>query len=298
MINIKEVVSEWEIELKKEILKLPTPPVLAVVSARGYSEDSTRYINNKRRACERLGVVLQEHFILWEGKTPQQLHEELEQVISRLNFNPCVNGIICQLPYPDVSDRDIADMIHPSKDVDGFSTKQIGLLATNDNRALVPCTALGVMKILKHVYGDLSGKSIVIVNRSNLIGKPLFQLALQENMTPSIHHTKTKHFDTLQKLNADIVVTGCGQRKIFIGRDFSIFPTPKEITIIDCSMTTKPGELGVGDLDKENVMDWLCNANVISGYNNTGLTTVYSLMENTVKAYKLQQPKEIINGSN
>ena len=167
-------------------------------------------------------------------------------------------------------------------DVDGFTMEQKYLLDINDPKALVPCTAKGVMKLLEELYEEeLGGLMICIVNRSDLIGKPLFKLALQRDMTPIMCHSKTNDFDLNRLMvTSEIVVTGCGKRAIFNSDNVSSYWG----TIIDCSMYR--GEDGkVGDFDKEDILKH-SYVNIASGYNHIGTTTVVALMENVVKVYK------------
>ena len=286
-INTKKVVSEWKQELKNTVERLVSTPTLEIIVADGYSEASTKYVNNKVKLAEELGIEVILTKIQWEGRSREDLLAELRNEIKDSSQTTDIHGIIVQLPFPHVSEKEIARMLPAEKDVDGFTNEQNRLLIDGDKKALVPCTAKGVMKLIKAVEGNnLKGKSISIVNRSNLIGMPLFYLALQENMTPTICHSKTEFIYTHFR-NSDIIVTGCGQRGIYKSSYFPFNPT-----IIDCSTTPVEGKKGVGDCDKEEILLNKPGIKIASGYGHTGPMTVCALMDNVIQAYLQQGGRE------
>ena len=162
------------------------------------------------------------------------------------------------MPFTNITSTDLATILPYQFDVDGLSEYQRYLLSINDPNALVPATAKGCIKLLKELYEDLTGKTICIVNRSDLIGKPLIQLALNENMTPIICHSKTPYWRIKKYMQqSDIIITGCGKRKLFDVDDITdeYFDTMVE-TILDCSMAKAEGVSGVGDFNKESILEF------------------------------------------
>lgn len=281
-INTKEYANLWKKELKESIIELNSKPTLVIIIAEDFYKPSSIYVANKRRLATELGIETKLIKIQgWENKTKDDLLTEIREIID--SHEGC--SIICQLPFPQLTENEIAELIPVKFDVDGFTNYQKGLLVSGSKKALVPCTALGVIKLLKYIHGDLTGKSIAIVSRSNLIGKPLIQLALQNNMTPTIVHTKTYEEEMLNTLQSkSIIVTGCGQRKIFNCGQFHFGYVQ---TIIDCSMDKVDGIAGVGDCDKEDILENLPHINIASGYGHTGIMTVLGLCDNVIKAHKL-----------
>lgn len=284
-INVKEILRQWEDSLKEQINNFPTKPKLVIIHDENMTFGSQKYVSNKCKKGQDLNCTVDLVSIPTEKKSKNEILKSIGDELCRVRLDKDVNGVIVQLPLAGLREKDIKHLIPMYKDVDGFTDYQKSLLMDGSKDALVPCTAKGVMKILESVHKDLSGKQICIVNRSWLIGMPLFFLALQKNMTPIICHTKTDWLDKKNATrNSDIVVTGCGQRKIFNSSDFNIGVE----TIIDCSMDKVEGIPGVGDCDKENILKYLPSINVASGYGNTGPATVMSLFDNLVKAYKMQ----------
>lgn len=281
-IKTKEYAELWKNELKHEVNKLKIKPTLIIIIAKDYYEPSSIYVFNKTRIATEIGISVKTVEITdWENKAQEELKGDIQTIIE--THTNC--SVICQLPFPKLSEETIAELIPVEFDVDGFTMYQKGLLVSGSEKALIPCTALGVMKLLKYVHGDLTGKSIAIVNRSNLIGKPLIQLALQNNMTPKFIHSKTdedEKFDSIQ--NSSIVVTGCGKRKLFDHKNFNMGNVE---TIIDCSMDKVTDVPGVGDCDKEKILNFLPHINIASGYGHTGTMTVLGLCENVIKAHKI-----------
>lgn len=281
-IKTKEYAEIWKAELKNRINSLEIKPTLVIIIAENFYEPSSVYVFNKIKLANELGINTKLIKINdWKNKTKDDLLIEISNIIN--DNEGC--SIICQLPFPQLTEDEIANLLPVEFDVDGFTNHQKGLLVSASKKALVPCTALGVIKLLKYVHGDLTGKSIAIVNRSNLIGKPIMQLALQNNMTPIMVHTKTDLFDKNLFINhSSIIVTGCGKRKIF---DAAYFKNGHIETIIDCSMDKLEGIPGVGDCDKENILEYLPDINIASGYGHTGMMTVLGLCENVVKAHEI-----------
>lgn len=268
IINTKEIAQEV-----KDAIKVTMPkgvvPKLVILQVEG-DKASDSYVKNKVKLGKELGIEV-EHTLL-KSDIPQK---KLEMIIEHYNADRDVSGIIVQLPLPKhLDERKALDTIDVEKDVDGLGTKQIGRLTTQNGRVMHPCTALGVLNMLIHIT-ELEGKDVVIVNRSNLIGKPLQTMLTDENATVTMCHSKTKNLKEKMQ-NADIVITGIGKAKFF---DKSYFKDGQ--IIIDCSMNMYEGKL-CGDVKVEDLEE--LDVLVASGTGHTGVMTVLSLMYNTLMA--------------
>jgi methylenetetrahydrofolate dehydrogenase (NADP+)/methenyltetrahydrofolate cyclohydrolase len=185
-------------------------PGLAVVLV-GEDPASKVYVRNKGEQTKASGMASFEHKL--DASTSQA---DLLKLIDRLNKDPKVNGILCQLPVPkQIDPQAIIDAIDPDKDVDGFHVVNAGRLATG-GKGLVPCTPFGCLLLLKDRLGDLAGKHAVVIGRSNIVGKPMAQLLLNESCTVTIAHSKTKDLPG-EVRRADIVVAAVGRPEMVKG---------------------------------------------------------------------------------
>lgn len=268
IINTKEIAQEIKDAIRVTIPRYQTPK-LVIIQVEG-DKASDSYVRNKVKLGKELGIEV-EHISLKNDIS----QTKLETVIKHYNADRNTDGIIVQLPLPKhLDERQALDTIDVEKDVDGLSTGQIGRLTTKNGNVLNPCTALGVVNMLFHIT-KLEGKDVVIVNRSNLIGKPLQTILTEENATVTLCHSKTKNLkEKIQ--NADIVITGIGKAKYF---DKSYFRDGQ--IIIDCSMNTYEGKL-CGDVKIEDLEE--LDVLIASGTGHTGVMTVLSLMYNTLMA--------------
>lgn len=283
-INTKHYSELWKQELKEEIKGLKSTPSLAIIIGKDYYEPSKIYVRNKLKVAKELGIETNLIEIEWKGKSKEELIEEIQEHLDECFVEN--SSVIIQDPFPLISQKEIAEMLEDyyMLDVDGFSIRQEQMLRENNPNTLIPCTALGCLKLLKYVHGeDLTSRSIAIFSRSNLIGKPLLQLALNENMTPTILHSKSHNYTKCMAFTNDIVVSGCGKRKLFNSNNI----INGNITIIDCSMDKVDGVSGVGDFDKEDILNTFPKVNIASGFGHTGTMTCIALMENVIKAHKL-----------
>lgn len=268
IINTKEIAQEI-----KDAIRVTMPkgvvPKLVILQVEG-DKASDSYVKNKVKLGKELGIEV-EHTLL-KSDIPQK---KLEMIIEHYNADRDTSGIIIQLPLPNhLDERKALDTIDVEKDVDGLGTKQIGRLTTQNGRVMHPCTALGVINMLINIT-ELKGKDVVIVNRSNLIGKPLQIMLTNEDATVTMCHSRTKNLkEKIQ--NADIVITGIGKAKFF---DKSYFKDGQ--IIIDCSMNVYEGKL-CGDVKIEDLEE--LDVLVASGTGHTGVMTVLSLMYNTLMA--------------
>lgn len=271
IINTQKIIDELKLNLKKEVALMNKKPTLAILQVEG-AYQSDIYVRNKIKLADQLGIETKH--IMFPKDVEQ---EEVRQVIILLNRNFDVDGIIVQLPLPDhLNEREILETIAVKKDVDGLTTGQMSLLEINDEKALVPCTASGVLKLIQSQC-NIEGKDVVIVNRSHLIGKPLQKVLTNMNATVTLCHSKTKNLDKKTR-DADIVITGVGIANKFNAKNFTSWQI-----IIDCSMNMHDGKL-CGDVNVEDLKN--LDVSVASGKGHTGPCTVLSLMENTIKACK------------
>ena len=268
IINTKEIAQEI-----KDAIRVTMPkgvvPKLVILQVEG-DKASDSYVKNKVKLGKELGIEV-EHTLLKSDIS----QKKLELIISHYNADRDTSGIIVQLPLPNhLDERKALDTIDVEKDVDGLGTKQIGRLTTQNGRVMHPCTALGVINMLINIT-ELEGKDVVIVNRSNLIGKPLQIMITNEDATVTMCHSRTKNLkEKIQ--NADIVITGIGKAKFF---DKSYFKDGQ--IMIDCSMNVYEGKL-CGDVKIEDLEE--LDVLVASGTGHTGVMTVLSLMYNTLMA--------------
>ena len=200
-------------------------------------------------------------------------------LIERLNADPAVHGILCQLPVPDHIDADkVLAAIDPAKDVDGFHISNVGLLATGQ-KAMVPCTPLGCLMMLRDRHGSLSGMNAVVVGRSNIVGKPMAQLLLRDSATVTIAHSRTRDIEALCR-TADILIAAVGRPQMITG-DW-IKPGA---TVIDVGINRVPnGEKTrlVGDVDFASAVEVAGAITPVPG--GVGPMTIACLLANTVTA--------------
>lgn len=274
IVNVKEIVENKKIRLKREILDLRdrgVVPKLAVILAND-SDASRVYVGRKRKLCSELGIEETEY--LFDEKVTTQ---DVLKVIDKLNKDNEIDGILVQLPlFKHLDEAKIIDSIIPEKDVDGFSAINVGRLY--EGRAeVIPCTPKGVLTILKELETDLKGKNAVVVGRSQIVGKPMAALLLNESMTVTICHSATTNLPEYTKM-ADVLVVATGVPHLI--KDTMI---KEGAIVIDVGMTRVKDKL-VGDVDTENVDKVAKYVTPVPG--GVGLTTVYSLAENVVELAK------------
>ena len=257
--------------LAEEIDKIGgRPPGLAVVIV-GDDPASRVYVSMKEKACGKVGIV--STAVRLDESVSQ---EELLQEINKLNENPSVDGILCQLPLPDHISADVvASAILPEKDVDGFHPVNVGRLWRGED-GLFPCTPVGIVALLKHHSIQVDGADAVIVGRSNIVGKPMAALLLRENATVSVAHSHTSDLQGLCR-KADILIAAVGRPR-FIKREF----VKPGATVIDVGISRTDDGL-VGDVDFDNVAD-ICGA-ITPVPGGVGPLTIAFLLSNTVKAW-------------
>ena len=252
-------------------------PGLAVVLV-GNNPASEVYVKNKIKQTENSGMVSIEHRL---PETTSQ--KELLNLITELNLDNSIDGILVQLPLPkQINENAVINTISAEKDVDGFNIINAGLLATGGD-GLIPCTPLGCLLLLQDCLKDLTGKNAVIIGRSNIVGKPMAQLLTQSHCTVTIAHSKTINLENLCK-NADIIIAAVGRPKFVQGEWIK-----KGAIVIDVGINRLPpveGENGkgklVGDVDFERASK---NASAITPVpGGVGPMTIACLLKNTVTA--------------
>lgn len=275
LINGKEIAAKTrtEIALKvKELKEDCVTPGLAVVLA-GNNHASRTYVNNKQKACKELGM----NSMLIEF--PENLtEEELLTKIAELNNDKDIHGILVQLPLPGhIDEKKVIESISPSKDVDGFHPISIGRMMTGQETFL-PCTPFGIMVMLKEMDIEVSGKHVVVVGRSNIVGKPAGQLFLKDNATVTYCHSKTK--DLMGHTNrADILVSAVG-----IANFITSEHVKEGTVVIDVGMNRDENGKLCGDVDFEGVKQKASYITPVPG--GVGPMTITMLMYNTLLSAK------------
>jgi len=245
-------------------------PGLAVVLV-GEDPASEVYVKSKGKQTVEAGMNSYEHKL--DASVSQT---ELLKLIDTLNNDSKVHGILVQLPLPKhISEEAIINAIDPDKDVDGFHVVNAGRLATG-MQGFVPCTPLGCSMLLKDVIGNLAGKHAVVVGRSNIVGKPMAQLLLQESCTVTIAHSKTVSLPALLK-TADIVVAAVGRPEMIKGewlKDGAV--------VIDVGINRLEGKKLVGDVDYASCIGIASAITPVPG--GVGPMTIACLLENTLRS--------------
>ena len=248
-------------------------PGLAVVLV-GHDEASAAYVSMKKKACDRVGFYSITHDM------PEDISQEaIEKTISMLNNDTNVDGILIQLPLPaHIDTTKLLELVDPAKDVDGFHPFNVGRLTTGLN-GFVPCTPLGVMRLLREYDIDVKGKNCVVVGASNIVGKPMASLLLNAHATVEICHINT---DSLKKhtLDADIILVGVGVINLIkedMVKDGAI--------IIDIGINRADNGKLVGDVDFKNVSQKCSYITPVPG--GVGPMTIAMLLSNTLTAAKI-----------
>ena len=271
VIDGKSMAQNLREELAKRVNELNKKPHLAVILV-GNDEASIIYDRNKKKAAEDIGMTCNIHHL------PEETTEDkIIELINNLNNDSDVNGIIVQMPLPKHLNADkIVEQIRTDKDVDGFGFYNMGLLHSNNKNAFVAATPQGVLYMLQKTLGDLSGLHAVIIGRSNIVGRPLASLLLNNHCTVTVAHSKTKNLPELTK-QADIVVAACGVAKM-VKKNW----IKDGATVIDVGINRIDGKL-CGDVDFDEVKEVAGFITPVPG--GVGPMTVAMLMNNTLLAY-------------
>lgn len=273
IIDGKALSAKYREKLKSEIQSLKSrgiTPGLAVILV-GDDPGSQVYVRNKIKACEELGITG------FECRYPADTDEKtVIAKIEELNENPDCDGILVQLPLPrHLDERKILSYIDVKKDVDGFSAYQAGLLCLG-TPDLLPCTPHGVIELIKSTGVEIAGKNAVVIGRSNIVGKPMFHLLLQNNATVTVCHSKTRDLGSITS-KADILVVAIGKAK-FVKKEM----VKEGAIVIDVGMDRDENGKLCGDVDFEDVKEKCSFITPVPG--GVGPMTITMLMSNTVAA--------------
>ena len=262
-------------EVKALKLKTEKSPGLAVILV-GDDPASAVYVRNKNKTCTKIG------FQSFENILPSDISElKLLNLIDELNNNQNINGILVQLPLPNhISSNKILEAINPEKDVDGFHLKNVGRLVTG-NAAFKPCTPAGIIQLLDYYDVDLEGKNAVVLGRSNIVGKPVAFLLLENNATVTICHSRTKDLSTITR-QADVLIAAIGKPN-FVTTDM----VKDGSVVIDVGINRVDGKL-VGDVDYQLVSPKASLITPVPG--GVGPMTIAMLMANTLQSFKNSLP--------
>ncbi len=275
LLDGKKAAFRIEEDLKNEIQSIGgRPPQLAVIQV-GDNPASSIYVKRKAEACERVGILSK--VLKFEADLSEKA---LLKEIEKLNQAPDVDGILVQLPLPSHIDTSkIILAIDPKKDVDGFHPENVGKLLLGQKGGFVSCTPLGIQLLLKHYHVDLTGKHVVIVGRSNIVGKPLAAILMQNepllNATVTVAHSQTKQIEKLIQ-EADVVIAAMGRPKFIQGS----WIKPQAI-VIDVGITKVDGKIS-GDVDFEKASLIASQITPVPG--GIGPMTIAALLTNTLKS--------------
>ena len=265
-------------EVKEEVVTLKEQgiyPHLVVILV-GDDPGSSIYVRNNEIGCEYCGIGSR---VIRESKDITE--EDLLQIIKGLNKDKNVHGILVQMPVPEhISKEKVILAIDTAKDVDGFHPFNVGQLLYGSSEVLLPCTPSGIVELLDRSDVEISGKQVVVVGRSNIVGKPVFHMLLDRNATVTICHSKTKDLTVVTK-QADILIVAIGRANM-ITKEY----VKEGAVIIDVGMNRVDGKI-YGDVDFESVVPVVSKITPVPG--GVGLMTVAMLMKNTVKAAKFSK---------
>lgn len=267
-VKIKDNLKEEVVAIRQNYKRVPKLVVILV----GNNQASQTYVRNKERACAYIGI---ESEVLRHDETFSE--KDLLEEITSLNNDEMVDGILVQLPLPKhISEEKVLSVINPTKDVDGFHPENVAKLFLGQH-CLVPCTPKGMLRLLDEIGYDLSGKEVVIVGRSNIVGKPVGLLCLQKNATVTIAHSKTKNLKEVC-LRADVLIAAIGKANFF-NHDY----IKDGAVVLDVGINRDEGNKLCGDVDFEDVKDRVKAITPVPG--GVGPMTITMLLQNTVEAF-------------
>ncbi len=275
IISGKEISTKIKDQLKEEVEQIKNKynrlPKLAVILV-GENQASQVYVRNKERGCAYIGI---DSLKITHDATFSE--EELLAEIKQLNEDETVDGILVQLPLPNhIDEEKVLEAIDPSKDVDGFHPENVAKLFLGQ-KSLVPCTPKGMMVLLDEINYDLTGKEVVVVGRSNIVGKPVALLCLQKNATVTIAHSKTKNLKEVCQ-RADVLIAAVGRAKM-INSDY----VKEGAVVLDVGINRDENNKLCGDVDFEDVKDKVYAITPVPG--GIGPMTITMLLQNTLEAF-------------
>jgi len=278
IIDGKKISAEIKEEVKAEVADLNEKGIsvgLAVVLV-GNDPASKIYVNNKKKACEALGIISSEYLL------PEDTQEEtLLQLIESLNSDNTVDGILVQLPLPrHLDEKKVIRAISPDKDVDAFHPVNVGKIMIGDY-TFAPCTPAGIIELIERSGISIASKNCVVIGRSNIVEKPMSMLLLHKNATVTICHSKTENLEKIVR-QADIVIAAVGRAK-FVTADM----VKDGAVIIDVGINRMDNGKLCGDVDFDEVAPKASYITPVPG--GVGPMTIAMLMKNTVAAAKQKQ---------
>lgn len=275
----KSLRDEILVKLKSKIDTFDKKPSLCVILV-GENPASKIYVNNKKKTAEKLGI---NSLVL---NYPQDVTEAvLLDKIKELNADACVNAILVQLPLPShINSRNITNAIAPIKDVDGFTPENFGKLFAGQTPYVYPCTPKGILLLLDKYNIELDGKHVVIVGRSNIVGKPMAQMMLNRNATVTICHSHTKNLADITK-TADVLISAVGEKLI---EDNMLKPN---CVVVDVGIFKDAEGKTRGDVEFEAVSKIASYISPVPG--GVGPMTIASLMLNTVELFEIQNKRSL-----
>ena len=258
----------------QELQRQGITPCLAVVLV-GNDPASMVYVNNKKKACEKVGILSRSY------ELPEDTEEkDLLALVEQLNMDNSVHGVLVQLPLPpQIDEEKVILAVDPKKDVDCFHPLNVGLLHTGQ-KGFLPCTPAGVLELIERSGHTIEGKRCVVIGRSHNVGKPTAMLLLQKNGTVTICHSKTKNLPEICK-EADILVSAVGKLHT-VTKDM----VKEGAVVIDVGMNRNENGKLCGDVDFDDVCEVAGAVSPVPG--GVGLMTVAMLMKNCITAAKLQ----------
>lgn len=277
IIDGKKIADDVLSNIKDNILNLANSPKLAIILV-GDDEASHIYVRNKLKSAEKVGI--QTELFHLPANTSQK---DVLDLVDSCNTDRTVNGIIVQLPLPEhIDSGEVIRKILPQKDVDGFHPYNTGLLQNNEKPYFIAATPLGIMRMIENLHQSLSGKNVVLIGASLIVGRPLATLMLNKECTVTITHIHTKNIKELTS-KADILVAACGVAKM-VKKDW----IKSGAILIDVGINRENGKI-CGDIDFEDVKEKAGAITPVPG--GVGPMTVAMLLENTYQAYLLQNKK-------
>lgn len=262
-------------DLRVKLEKFSVKPTLVVILV-GENPASKIYVNNKKKTAEKLGI--NSEVINYPSNISEK---ELLEKIDELNNNKSVTAILVQLPLPEhISKENVMNKIIPEKDVDGFTPYNFGKLFSGEVPTVYPCTPKGILLLLDEYGIDPTGQHVVIVGRSNIVGRPLSQMMLNRNATVTVCHSKTKNLEQIIK-TADILISAVG-KNIIEGKMLK-----SDCVVVDVGIFKDENGKTRGDVDFESASQIASYISPVPG--GVGPMTIASLMLNTVELFEKQQ---------
>ncbi|RSK27794.1 bifunctional methylenetetrahydrofolate dehydrogenase/methenyltetrahydrofolate cyclohydrolase FolD [Bacillus sp. HMF5848] len=282
IVSGKQVAAAYREELKAKVLTLKDEgikPALTVILI-GDNPASHSYVKGKQKACQEVGIV--SNLIV---KSDSITEEELLQLIDEQNNDESVHGILVQLPLPKhINELKVIERISPYKDVDGFHPISVGRLLTGQD-TFVPCTPQGILELVKRQSFEISGKHVVVIGRSNIVGKPVSQLFLQQHATVTICHSRTKNLKEIT-LQADILIAAVGKAHMIDGSYIK-----QGAFVIDVGVNRLNNGSLTGDIDFDSAVEKASYITPVPG--GVGPMTITMLLANTVKAAETLHTEKI-----